>query len=679
MNPRGLIVGIIAVFALIATAMIAEAQGPKPTPPKPKVPAVGPGTAFTYQGQLKKNGVLRNGFSCFFHFDLYDSLISGNHIAGPVWGNPNPAPVINGLFTLQVDFGVNVFTGTLLYLQPTVQCADDVSIYPLSRQQLTPAPYAIFSMAPWVPQGNNIYYNNGNVGIGTTNPTSKLEIGSQDGFAITGYQPFLTLRDTNWSDARSVIKGAYGGFYFYPHSFIGGNAPVMIENGTGSVGIGTTAPGALLSVVHSGAPEPSASGAATALKVGAPSGTLPLALRQNVVESGNPTLAWFETASGAVGQLGATTGTFLVGALSGKGLALNVNGSTTAMQIASNGYVGMNGNVGIGISGQNNVRLTVQSPGTTSGTYGMRVFNGNANPTLMVRDDGHVEITSPGTTGSTYGLWVGNGNGSTTLKVRDDGQVYIGYMGYNGDFVTTHLCSDAGGSGGGLLTLCSSAAEYVPTIDSGFGFPETADVVSIVPNIPNPYGDDHGPFVVAKSTRACDDNLLGFLLKPESGADGKKLNDHYLPLAIYGYFPAKVTPANGAIHRGDPLTSSSKVGYAMKATGACKIIGYALEDANADGTIKVFAHLSENTAPQVAALEKENAVLKTQNAQLETRVNTLEQTSASLQTRLSALEQLAQANNAPVPSDSTPQVAWLVIGGLLGIIVAQKLRQDGER
>ena len=39
--------------------------------------------------------------------------------------------------------------------------------------------------------------NNGNVGIGTTNPASKLEIAAQDGLAIIGYQPFLTLRDTN--------------------------------------------------------------------------------------------------------------------------------------------------------------------------------------------------------------------------------------------------------------------------------------------------------------------------------------------------------------------------------------------------------------------------------------------------------------------------------------------------
>ena len=35
---------------------------------------------------------------------------------------------------------------------------------------------------------------NGNVGIGTSSPSSKLEIVAQDGLAITGFQPFLPYR-----------------------------------------------------------------------------------------------------------------------------------------------------------------------------------------------------------------------------------------------------------------------------------------------------------------------------------------------------------------------------------------------------------------------------------------------------------------------------------------------------
>ncbi|MBI1743909.1 hypothetical protein HYR54_12710 [Candidatus Acetothermia bacterium] len=168
---------------------------------------------------------------------------------------------------------------------------------------------------------------------------------------------------------------------------------------------------------------------------------------------------------------------------------------------------------------------------------------------------------------------------------------------------TTHVCrTTAPPSGPGILAECSSAAEYVPTVEDSNGYPETGDLVRVLPSVKNPFGDKHSPFVVTKTSKPCDSDLLGFLLKPELGADGPKLNEHYRPLAIFGYFPAKVTMENGTIKRGDPITSSSKPGYGMKATQACKIIGYALEDADREGTIQIFAHLSESAAPEVTAL-----------------------------------------------------------------------------
>ncbi|MGH9845645.1 MAG: hypothetical protein ACREEM_43610 [Blastocatellia bacterium] len=70
--------------------------------------------------------------------------------------------------------------------------------------------------------GNSVMTElNGNIGIGTTNPTSKLEIAAQDGLKINGYQPFLTLRDTNAGGRRAAIQGANGDLIFSPQSFIG--------------------------------------------------------------------------------------------------------------------------------------------------------------------------------------------------------------------------------------------------------------------------------------------------------------------------------------------------------------------------------------------------------------------------------------------------------------------------
>lgn len=113
------------------------------------------------------------------------------------------------------------------------------------------------------------------------------------------------------------------------------------------------------------------------------------------------------------------------------------------------------------------------------------------------------------------------------------------------------------------FAACGSAAEYVPTIDGGKGYPQTAELVSM---------------------------------------------------------------ESGAIKRGDPITSSSKAGYGMKARGACKVIGYALEDANTEGTIQVFADLGDNSAAQVAKLQQENDALKQQVMTFEARLAALELT-----------------------------------------------------
>ena len=91
---------------------------------------------------------------------------------------------------------------------------------------------------------------NGNVGIGTTNPTSRLEIAAQDGLAISGFQPFLTLRDNNFFGFRIRIQSANGGIFFQTNdqTVIGG-ASMHIQNGSHNIGIGTALPQAKLDVI----------------------------------------------------------------------------------------------------------------------------------------------------------------------------------------------------------------------------------------------------------------------------------------------------------------------------------------------------------------------------------------------------------------------------------------------
>jgi hypothetical protein len=101
--------------------------------------------AFTYQGQLKKNGEPHNG-ACDFKFSLFDAVTGGNKIGSTQ--NINGVNVADGLFNVQLNkngqFGVNPFTGLDLWLKIQVKCGGDGSYTNLTpRQPLTAAPYAL--------------------------------------------------------------------------------------------------------------------------------------------------------------------------------------------------------------------------------------------------------------------------------------------------------------------------------------------------------------------------------------------------------------------------------------------------------------------------------------------------------------------------------------------------------
>lgn len=69
-----------------------------------------------------------------------------------------------------------------------------------------------------------------------------------------------------------------------------------------------------------------------------------------------------------------------------------------------------------------------------------------------------------------------------------------------------------------------------------------------------------------------------------------------VPMAVVGIVPCKATTANGPIHRGDLLVSSSVPGYAMKATDRSQvtgaIIGKAMQDlTDGSGVIEVLVSL----------------------------------------------------------------------------------------
>jgi hypothetical protein len=103
----------------------------------------------------------------------------------------------------------------------------------------------------WVKSGNNIYNNNtgGNVGVGTSSPTSRLQVTGGD-IRIDGTAKFVVSgrgslnTDTSGTGIAVESSGATG------ISFRTGATPAnrMVVNNVGNVGIGTTTPAQRLEV-----------------------------------------------------------------------------------------------------------------------------------------------------------------------------------------------------------------------------------------------------------------------------------------------------------------------------------------------------------------------------------------------------------------------------------------------
>jgi hypothetical protein len=78
----------------------------------------------------------------------------------------------------------------------------------------------------------------GRMGIGTFSPTSRVEIAAQDGLAITGFQPFMTLRDTGAGGARAVISTGNGDIGFYSNGALARQFPSVLIKDNDWVGMG---------------------------------------------------------------------------------------------------------------------------------------------------------------------------------------------------------------------------------------------------------------------------------------------------------------------------------------------------------------------------------------------------------------------------------------------------------
>ena len=197
------------------------------------------GTVFSYQGRLETAGSEPLNGSYDFKFQVYD--IDGTPI-GEIMVEPN-ITVTEGIFTVQLDPDPNgtvpnLFNGEVRYLEIAVRetGSADPNYFTISpRQRIHAAPYAITaSSARWLRGRNStekvVYVDDsGNVGIGTTSPSQKLDVVGNA--TVSGNVGIGTTSPTAKLEVNGNIKTA--GVY---------------EDDLGNVGIGTTSPTAKLEV-----------------------------------------------------------------------------------------------------------------------------------------------------------------------------------------------------------------------------------------------------------------------------------------------------------------------------------------------------------------------------------------------------------------------------------------------
>lgn len=120
------------------------------------------GTTFTYQGELRDNGELVNGF-VDLRFRAYDAAAGSGQIGSTLCFDD--ISVIDGTFTVQMDFGA-IFSGLERYLELDVRndtglgCSDATGFETLAgRQRIAPTPHALY--APSAGTANNATLFNG--------------------------------------------------------------------------------------------------------------------------------------------------------------------------------------------------------------------------------------------------------------------------------------------------------------------------------------------------------------------------------------------------------------------------------------------------------------------------------------------------------------------------------------
>ena len=327
------------------------------------------GTSFTYQGVLKNQGQAQTGIM-EFRFRLYDAQAGGTQI-GPMI-QPPPSAVLDGLFSLELDFGAGIFNGNARWLEIDVRAyGTNGAFTTLSpRQRINAAPYTQFSL-----NGSALQGPPGPPGpTGPAGPTGAT--GAQGATGLTGPQGPQGPQGVAGPSGTQGATGAQG-----PIGPAGASPWVLNGSNSyysaGNVGVGINAPTYPFHAQSNG-------NRAAYFNAAAASGSGFGAFGQVASSSAVGVVGWNTAtnglSTGVQGLADSPTGRALVGyATATTGDAYGVWGYTTS-------------NAGTGVSG-----YAVATSGITTGLLG-RVDSSSDEATGIYG-------VAAGMTGNTTGVW----------------------------------------------------------------------------------------------------------------------------------------------------------------------------------------------------------------------------------------------------------------------------------
>ena len=383
----------------------------------------------------------------------------------------------------------------------------------------------------------------------------------------------LSLKVPTGSNPAATLNMINGGSLNFQTATTGqgdsGLASRLFINNNGNIGIGTTAPAALVDVSSGTA------GKINFTKTGTNAGVAQIYNDGNLhikgISGGNIS-TWYNsdvqvftnqaqsteymriTSGGSVAIGNTTPGndTLVVNQQNSSGDIFSASQGAATKFVISNA-----GNVGIGTNAPG-YALDLQS--STAATAAAEIYNTNngANAdglALKLGFTGNGTVPTTQTTGNSFERYL-NGNGVAQGSIDSNG---LGGVTYNTNGI--------------------DFAEYF-TKAPNTSFAE-GDVVSL--------GGTDGQ-MATKSTTGYDPKLLG-IVSAHPGYVGGTPGDNKVLVGLTGQLPVKVSTENGAIQAGDMLTSSNTLpGVAMKATKPGEIIAKALESYSGTGvgTIEVY-------------------------------------------------------------------------------------------